>query len=411
MTAEQTPPRFGARLPPSKPKVAFLRGYFLPRSETDYMVHAGAEFELHTFTSRHERFNLDASPIPITRLPALENGYDHLPRPLVRLAQGAIGKLLGFDGVFFGLERILAGFDVVHTAESLFYFSYQAARLKPRLGYKLVVLQDEVYPFQRDYSARVRHIRQTVHAAADLFTARTERARDALLLEGVAPERIVVVPHGVDTTMFQSRPPDSGWRARAGAQPHEQLVLFIGRLTFEKGVFTLLHALKLAQCWPGRNGAALRLLMVGTGVERRALDQLAARLGLGDRVRFIDNVRFADIPMLISACDLFVLPSIASRRVSEQFGHVLLQAMACARPVIATDCGPMTEVVGDAAWQVPQNDPHSLAEAMLALAEDEAGRADLARRGLERVQRLFTAERVGGLVADAYWRALGGRPG
>lgn len=375
------------------------------------MVHVGSQFDLHTFTSRHGRFNLSGSPLPITRLPALEDVYDRLPRPLVRYAQGGVGKVLGFDGVFFGLERTLTGFDLVHTAESLFYFSYQAARLKPRLGYKLVVLQDEVYPFQRDYSPVARRMRQAVHAAADLFTARTERARDALLLEGVSPDRIVVIPHGVDTTMFRPEQADPQWRARAGATPGDTLVLFIGRLTFAKGVFTLLHALKLAMCWPGHDGVRLRLLMVGAGAERSALERLAARLRLRDRVTFIENVPFADIPALIGACDLFVLPSIATRRVSEQFGHVLLQAMACERAVIATDCGPMTEVVGDAGCQVPQNDPHSLAEAMLALAADVPRRSALARRGLARARELFAAERVGAMVADAYRRALGERPG
>ena len=68
----------------------------------------------------------------------------------------------------------------------------------------------------------------------------------------------------------------------------------------------------------------------------------------------------------------------------------------------------MTEVVGDAAWVVPQNDAHSLAEALQALLEDDARRADLARRGFMRAHRLFTAELVAGKVCEAYRLALGG---
>ena len=392
----------------SKPKVAFLRGYFMPRSETDYMVHVGTEFDLHVFSSRHGRFNLTEAPLEVKRLPALEDAYDLMPAKLARFAQAGIGKGLGLDGVFFGLGSTLAGFDLVHTAESLFYFSAQAARLKRRLGYKLVVLQDEVYPFQREASPVARRVRRQVHAAADMFAARTERARDALLLEGVAEERIAVVPHGVDTAMFRPLAPDPAWRARAGAGAgsDDRVALFIGRLTFEKGVITLLHALKLAQTSATRNGAQLRLLIVGSGVERQTLERLAQRLGLAASITFIANVPFADVPALISACDMFVLPSIASRRVSEQFGHVLLQAMACERAVVCTDCGPMTEVVGDSAWLVPQNDPHSLAEALASLAADPARRADLAARGLQRVRALFTAEGVARQVMDLYWRTL-----
>ena len=389
----------------SKPKVAFLRGYFLPRSETDYMVHVGAEFDLHVFSSRHSRFNLQDSPVEVKRLPALEDLYDRLPRGLVRYVQGGIGKAAGFDGVFFGLEKALAGFDLVHTSESLFFSSYQAARLKAKLGFKLVVLQDEVYPFRRQFSPVVRHVRRTVHAAADLFTARTERAKDALLLEGVEERRIRVVPHGVDLGMFAPRAPDIGWRAKAGVGLNERLVLFVGRLTFEKGVITLLQAFCLAQRRQG-DVHPMRLLMVGVGVEANALARLASQLGVADRVTFLANVPFAEMPSLISACDIFALPSIASRHVSEQFGHVLLQAMACERAIVASDCGPMTEVVGDAAWLVPQNDAHSLADALRTLVANDIRRADLAARGLQRVRTLFGAEHVARMVGDAYRCAL-----
>jgi glycosyltransferase involved in cell wall biosynthesis len=108
---------------------------------------------------------------------------------------------------------------------------------------------------------------------------------------------------------------------------------------------------------------------------------------------------------------MLVLPSIASRNVSEQFGHVLLQAMACERAVVATDCGPMTEVVGDAARLIPQNDAHSLAEAIQGLLEHADFRLELARRGLERARASFAAERVAEQVASLYREALGGSRG
>jgi starch synthase len=389
--------------------VAYLRGYFLGRSETDYMVHVGRHFDLRLITSRHNRFNLSQAPAPIERLPALEDVYDRLPKKLRRYAQAAIGKVIGLDGVFFNLENALRGVDLVNTAESLFYFSYQAARLKKRLGYRLVVLQHEVYPFQRQHSPLVRHMRRTVHREADLFLARTQRAKDALLLEGVDEERIRVVPHGVDTQMFQPQAPDPAWRERVGG--NRPIVLCIGRLEWEKGVFTLLQAaalLKRRRAYATRSPA---FVLVGSGAERAALERLSRRWRLDDDVRFIANVPFADVPRLISACDMLVLPSIASRTVSEQFGHVLLQAMACQRAVIATDCGPMTEVVGDAARLIPQNDAHSLAEAIQNLLEHEDLRLELARRGLERVRALFAAESVAEQVASLYREALGGSKG
>jgi glycosyltransferase involved in cell wall biosynthesis len=373
------------------------------------MVHVGRHFDLRLITSRHSRFNLSQAPAAIERLPALEDMYDLLPKRLGRYAQSAIGKGIGLDGVFFGLDDALRGVDLVNTAESLFYFSYQAARLKQRLGYRLVVLQHEVYPFQRNHSPLVRHMRRTVHREADMFLARTQRAKDALLLEGVDEERIRVVPHGVDTQMFHPQPPDPSWRERVGG--NRPIVLCIGRLEWEKGVFTLLQAAALLK---RRRATAARrpaFVLVGAGPERSALERLCRRWQLDDDVRFIANVPFAEVPRLISACDMLVLPSIASRNVSEQFGHVLLQAMACERAVIATDCGPMTEVVGDAARLIPQNDAHSLAEAVQGLLEHDDLRLQLARRGLERARASFGAERVAEQVASLYREALGDSKG
>ncbi|HET8648671.1 MAG TPA: hypothetical protein VFL95_01410 [Gemmatimonadales bacterium] len=105
-----------------RPRVAYLRGYFLGRSETDYVAHAAPEFDITAFTSQFGRFDLTGSPLPIERLKALEDLYQYLPRSLVRYPQFLLGKLIGFDGVFFGLRKALAGYDIVNTAESLFFF-------------------------------------------------------------------------------------------------------------------------------------------------------------------------------------------------------------------------------------------------------------------------------------------------
>lgn len=390
-----------------RPRVAYLRGYFLGRSETDYVARVAPDFEVTALTSRFGRFDLTGAPMPIERIKALEDLYQYLPPSLVRYPQFVLGKVVGFDGVFFGLRKALAGYDVVNTAESLFFFSYQAARLKRALGFRLVVLQHDVFPGTRDYSPLVRHMRKVVHEAADLFLARTERARDALLLEGVEPERIRVIPHGVDSTMFRPRPPDAGYRARLGAPGRQPLVLFIGRLTWEKGVLTLVQAIRLLQDDPAIRRRDVRFALVGRGRERRTVERMIDRLGIRRQVRLLPSVPFEEMPDLFSAADLFVLPSIASRRVSEQFGHVLLQSMACGRPVVCTDCGPMLEVVGDAAVTVPQNDAHALADGLRRVLLDDGLRAGLVARGHQRVAERFSADRVAGRLRQLYREVLG----
>ncbi len=104
---------------------------------------------------------------------------------------------------------------------------------------------------------------------------------------------------------------------------------------------------------------------------------------------------------------MFVLPSISTRTVQEQFGIALIEAMATARPVLTTHCGAIDEVMGDAGLVVQPNDYYRLAEGLRTLALDAELRARLAQRGFERVQQLFTREMIGEQVASAYRHVLG----
>src|SRR5207247_8877021 len=128
----------------------------------------------------------------------------------------------------------LSGADSVHSAELGVWVSGQPARLKERLGFKLVVTVWETIPFRETFRGfRGRADRTATLAAADLFLAATERARAGLELEGVEPERIQVSPPGIDVDRFSAAPE---------AASEGQLVVSPGRLVWEKGHYDVLRA-------------------------------------------------------------------------------------------------------------------------------------------------------------------------
>ena len=171
-----------------------------------------------------------------------------------RLPRGRVGDaLVRVPGDrYLGLEALLRGADIVHSQELGYWYSAQAARLRAKLGFKLVLTVWETIPFLSAYrNVRTRRYRTAVLRETDLFLAATERARAALLLEGAAPERVRVAPPGIDIERFRS------------AQPVRQdthVVLSAGRLVWEKGHQDVLRAV-----------AALRRGVVATpsGVGRR----------------------------------------------------------------------------------------------------------------------------------------------
>jgi glycosyltransferase involved in cell wall biosynthesis len=274
-----------------------------------------------------------------------------------RLPGGRVGALLtrAVGERYLDLEPRLRGADVVHAAELGYWFSWQAARLKPRLGFKLVLTVWETLPFGAAYrNARTRRYVPAVLAATDLFLATTERARAALELEGVPPERIVVAPPGVVVDDFMP--------ARTPAPPADgsHVILSVGRLVWEKGHQDAIRALALLR----RRGHDARLVIVGTGRERERLAAHAQELGVGDAVEIRGGVSYDGMPALYAQASCLVLASLPTMYWEEQFGMVLAEAMAAHVPVIAAASGAIPEVVGNSGTLFGAGDWRGLADVL-----------------------------------------------
>jgi glycosyltransferase involved in cell wall biosynthesis len=275
-----------------------------------------------------------------------------------RLPGGGAGRLLtrALGERYLGLDSALEGSDIVHAAELGYWFSAQAADLKQRLGFKLALTVWETLPFADSYrNVRTRRYRRDVMAATDLFLPTSERAREALLLEGAPAERIVVCPPGIDVERF------AGGRHAQPRSDGRHVILSVGRLVWEKGHQDLLRALALLRAEHDRHPLAL---IVGVGPEEKRLRAYAAELGLGDAVEFAGSVPYAELPSIYAGASCLVLASIPMWYWEEQFGMVLAEAMAAHLPILASTCGAIPEVVGDCATLFAPGDWVGLARAL-----------------------------------------------
>lgn len=154
---------------------------------------------------------------------------------------------------------------------------------------------------------------------------------------GVAPQRIETVVNGVDLQLFQPES-QSEARARHGVAGTAQVILFVGNLLISKGCRELFEAFaRLAAEAPG-----LVLIFVGAGAARAHVEKRAAAEGLGERVRFAGRARHDELPSWFAACDLLCLPSH-----NEGIPNVILEAMSCGVPVVATRVGGIPDVLPD----------------------------------------------------------------
>ena len=232
---------------------------------------------------------------------------------------------------------------------------------------------------------------------ADRVLAVSDFTRNCLLQTGFAEEQVVTVHEGVDHDRFQPRPGARETIERrfgldlAGGP----VVLYVGSEWPRKNLATLVRALGQLK----RDGVRFRWLKVGaSGYAPGRSDLLAqvAREGLADDVSILDVVSDDDLPLLYSAADVYVQPS-----VWEGFGLPVLEAMACGTPVVATRRAALPEVVGDAGVLVEARDGGALADAVAGVLADPAGAARYAAAGLARA-RDWSWERTARATAAVY---------
>jgi glycosyltransferase involved in cell wall biosynthesis len=189
-----------------------------------------------------------------------------------------------------------------------------------------------------------------------------------------------VIPPGVDLERFRPDPDARGRiRAELGwADDGPPVVGYLGRFVPEKGLDMLRRA------WAGMGPS--RLLLVGGGAMEGELRSWAAGC---DGVRVVTGVTHDRVPAYLGAMDLLAAPSLTTARWREQFGRMLVEAMACGVPVVGSDSGEIPHVIGDAGVVVPEGDVDLLRTAMAGLSADAPRRAELAARGLDRARTEF----------------------
>ena len=174
---------------------------------------------------------------------------------------------------------------------------------------------------------------------------------------GAPANRVHTIPNGVDTNVFNMIPQDQA-RERLNVPASDRIVLFVGWLSKLKGALKLLEALSLLpEHWT--------LAMAGEGSIDGELRERAAAMGVAPRLRLLGPLSGPEIAMWMNASDVFCLPS-----VSEGCPNVILEALSCGRPVVATAVGGTPELVdNDCGILIPDNQPSTIATALTRAIE------------------------------------------
>ena len=226
-------------------------------------------------------------------------------------------------------------------------------------------------------------------------------AHARMLRRGVPASRVSVLPQlGLDLARYTGG--DAARARAAGAPPAvgAPVVGFIGRVVPEKGVDVLVDAVAPMDA---------RLVVVGEGEARAALQSRTATWPSG-KAAFVGGVADSAVPDYLACMEVLVLPSRTTPGWAEQFGHVLIEAMAAGVPVVGSSSGAIPEVIGEAGLVFPEDDESALRVQLSALLDDARLRQRFVGLGRARVERLYTNERIARAQHDIY-RAVRDRRG
>lgn len=176
-------------------------------------------------------------------------------------------------------------------------------------------------------------------------------------------------------------------------RPHNPITIgYAGRLVREKGIEVLLQALAQVE-------GDWTLKILGSGPLSDILPTLVQTLHISDRVQFSPWVASGEMPRFYNSLDILVVPSLTQPNWKEQFGRVIMEAMACGVLVIGSDSGEIPNVIGDAGIIVPEGNIPALTQSLNTLIQNPTHRHSLGAMGRTRALTLFSQQRV---VDDTY---------
>jgi len=248
-------------------------------------------------------------------------------------------------------------FSYIH-AHFAYPSGYVGAKLKEKYNKKLIITGHghDIYhmPFKSpEWNAKIKKALDT----SDHIITPSKSIYDKLMQLGVSTEKVSVISNGYDSALFNRHPMESS-RSELGLPIDKAVILSVGNLEPEKGHRYLIEAINIIS----KRRKDIICVIVGAGSKEKELRKLLSRLDLSKYVKLVGPKPHDEISMWMNACDVFVLPSI-----SESFGIVQIEAMACGKPVVGTRNGGSEEIIinDKLGILVEPKDPVALAQAIL----------------------------------------------
>lgn len=344
--------------------------------------------------------------VPFVRIEKSSSNYDGVP--VTRFKSYSLGGDAHYIFISSMLKSLLKEeTDLIHT-HSYGYYQTTAGAFTKKLKKIPMVITPHFHPSWSMWGGKKRKKLRKVYDkmfgksilnAPDIVVCHSKNEQRLLSEFSIPHEKIRIIPAGVDFNRFENIPSPDIFRDYYNI--NGRIVLYTGRLASNKGLHHLMDA--APQIISQVKDTTFVLVGEDEG-ERKRLEKRAVKLKISDKVLFTGYIKDDELfKSAFSACDVFVLPS-----EYEAFGLVLLEAMACEKPCVATRVGGVPEVLDEhkTGMLVEYGNPGALADAIIELLKDENKRKIMGRAGRKRVKENFTWPKVVDKLEKVYKEVL-----
>jgi glycosyltransferase involved in cell wall biosynthesis len=368
------------------PRVCLVTHYFPPHKggieqvsyeQSKRLTESG--YQIDVLTSKFEGRNLN--PVRGIRI------Y-HYPSLNVAKRFGVPYPIISFKA-YKTFTQLIENCDLVHAHGHVYMSSYMAGMVAKKLGKPFIVTQHNTFI---DYQSLLNVVEQLndlvigkqVLKHADRIVTVSKETMKYVLKLGADKTKTSVIHNGVDTDTFHPANKKKG-REKLGLPKNRKIILSVRRLVYKNGLDTLLESIPLVT----QSHPDVLFVVAGKGPSRKLIENRIKELGIGDNIKLAGFVPDNLLPVYYGAADCFVLPSASG----EGLPLVLLEAMACGLPVIATAVGGTPEILRHMknGVLVPPRNPEAMAEALTKLLSEGLGPA-LGREARRTVEERFSWE-------------------
>ncbi|OGQ44308.1 MAG: hypothetical protein A3A85_01260, partial [Deltaproteobacteria bacterium RIFCSPLOWO2_01_FULL_42_9] len=297
------------------------------------------KLDITVFVGERNEYDVSSIDLNMKRLTRAEEVSLAVRDPLAsykRIIKSPYKKMVFY---YLSLKKYLKGFDVVYSCD-ITRSAYTLASLKDELGFKFLLSWWENIPYRAAFDERTSYHKRHIMEKVDMFLPFTETAKKVLQIEDVPEEKIEVIYPGVDLERFKPGTKPEDLLAKNNIPKNSFVILYVGKLVSWKGVHNLVYAAKILK---DKGIKDFVVAVAGRGAQKENMEKIIKETKTEGHFRFLNFISYDEMPDVYRMADVFALPSYPTMIWQEQFGMVLVEAMACGKPIIASASGSIPE--------------------------------------------------------------------